>query len=213
MTRLDVYRKQAKQLVRWHRAGNHSVGGRIRQLARYAHLTDREALALAFPLHEAQEIVALEAGCESWLALRAAAADDRLPPRPDAPMVRLARAVPVVFAADVRRSAAFYRDALGFSIVFLHGEPPFYGSVSRDGACLHLKFVHEPVLVAGAQDRDGLITAFIEVEHVKALYAEYVDKGVTFRQGLQKQAWGGHDFIVRDPDGNFLCFAGRNPNA
>jgi uncharacterized glyoxalase superfamily protein PhnB len=213
MSRLDVYRKQAKQLVRWHRAGNHSVGGRIRQLARYAHLTDREALALAFPLHEAQEIVALEAGCESWLALRAAAADDRLPPRPDAPMVRLARAVPVVFAADVRRSAAFYRDALGFSIVFLHGEPPFYGSVSRDGACLHLKFVHEPVLVAGAQDRDGLITAFIEVEHVKALYAEYVDKGVTFRQALQKQAWGGHDFIVRDPDGNFLCFAGRNPNA
>lgn len=26
---------------------------------------------------------------------------------------------------------------------------------------------------------------------------------------LQKQAWGGHDFIVRDPDGNAICFAGR----
>ena len=36
MTRLDIYRKQAKQLVRWHRDGNHSIGGRIRKLARYA---------------------------------------------------------------------------------------------------------------------------------------------------------------------------------
>ena len=210
MDRLDVHRKQAKQLVRWHRAGNHSVGGRIRQLARYAHLTDLEALALDFPLHEAQEIVALEAGCDSWTALRAAAGDDRLPSRPDTASVRLARAIPVFFVADVQGSAAFFRDALGFSVVFLHGEPPFYGAVARDGACLHLKFVHDPVLVAGAQDRDGLITAFIEVEHVKALFAEYAGRGVHFTQRLQKQAWGGRDFLVQAPDGNVICFAERS---
>ena len=46
MFRLDTYKKQAKQLVRWHRAGNHSIGGRIRGLARYQTLTDREALAI-----------------------------------------------------------------------------------------------------------------------------------------------------------------------
>jgi hypothetical protein len=62
MSRLDIYKKQAKQLVRWHRAGNYSIGGRIRGLARYQTLTDREALALEFPLREAQEIIALEAG-------------------------------------------------------------------------------------------------------------------------------------------------------
>ncbi len=56
MSRLDIYKKQAKQLVRWHRAGNYSIGGRIRGLARYQTLTDREALALEFPLREAQEI-------------------------------------------------------------------------------------------------------------------------------------------------------------
>ena len=32
MSRLDAFRKQAKQLVRWHREGNHSIGGRIRAL-------------------------------------------------------------------------------------------------------------------------------------------------------------------------------------
>jgi hypothetical protein len=33
MSRLDIYTKQAKQLVRWHREGNYSIGGRIRGLA------------------------------------------------------------------------------------------------------------------------------------------------------------------------------------
>jgi len=59
---LDNLRKQAKLLVRWHHAGNYSVGGRIRTLPRYRNLTDVEALALKFPLSEAQEIIALEAG-------------------------------------------------------------------------------------------------------------------------------------------------------
>ena len=72
MSRLEAYRKQAKQLVRWHRDGNLSVGGRIRGLHRYEHLTDAQALALKFPLSEAQEIIAREAGFESWAALKRA---------------------------------------------------------------------------------------------------------------------------------------------
>jgi hypothetical protein len=46
-------------LVRWHRERNYSVGGRIRQLSRYQELTDSEILAIAFPLHEAQEVIAV----------------------------------------------------------------------------------------------------------------------------------------------------------
>ena len=209
MSRLDIYRKQAKQLVRWHRDGNHSIGGRIRGLARYRTLTDREALALAFPLREAQEIIALESGYASWAALKLAVVDGPAQTRSTAKTLRLTRAVPVLLVANVEASAEFFKNTLGFAIDFLHGEPPFYGSVSREGACLHLKFVHEPVLTVGAHDRDGFIVAFIEVENVKALYAEYVAAGTTFDQKLEKQAWGGRDFIVRDPDGNGLCFAGR----
>jgi catechol 2,3-dioxygenase-like lactoylglutathione lyase family enzyme len=213
MFSLEVYKKQAKQLVRWHREGNYSIGGRIRGLARYERLTDREALALAFPLHEAQEIVALEAGYASWAALKLAVADAPARARPMSSTPRLARAVPVIPVADVKASAEFFSSTLGFAIDFLHGEPPFYGSVSRDGASLHLKFVHAPVLTVGTQDRAGFISAFIEVENVKALYAEYVAAGATFDQKLKKQAWGGRDFIVRDPDGNGISFVGRGNRA
>src|SRR5260370_18217624 len=71
MVDFDNLKKQAKLLVRWHREGNRSVGGRIRGLPRYRTLTDVEALALKFPLSAAQEIIALEAGYANWAALKA----------------------------------------------------------------------------------------------------------------------------------------------
>ena len=126
---------------------------------------------------------------------------------------RLARAIPVMFVRDVPAAAAFYREVLGFSVDFLHGEPPFYGAVSRDLASLHLKFVHEPVIAPGRDDRDAFIMVFIEVDDVDALFEEYAAAGAVFAQRLQQEPWGGRDFIVQDPDGNMLCFAGRGTTA
>jgi hypothetical protein len=125
MSQLDIYKKKAKQLVRWHREGNYSVGERIRRLTRYKMLTDREALALKFPLHLAQEIIALEAGYGSWAELKIAAASDPSPARQVSRTPRLTRAMPVIFVANVHAAAQFFRETLGFSIDFLHGEPPF----------------------------------------------------------------------------------------
>jgi len=84
MSKLDAFRKQAKLLVRWHREGNYSIGGRIRGLPRYSALTDAEALALKFPLNEAQEIVAREAGFENWAHSRRASRTRRSQEKPQA---------------------------------------------------------------------------------------------------------------------------------
>lgn len=208
MPTLETYRKQAKLLVRWHREGNHSVAGRIRTLPRYAAMTDREALDHPFTLAEAQEIVAREAGCENWAALKTACANATRPAPRTTPALRIAAAVPVLFVADVMRSTAFYRDRLGFVVDFLHGNPPFYGSVSREGARLHLKWVHEPVFGPGRAEAEGLIMAFLPVDNLKALYAEFIRAEVPIAQKLTKQAWGGTDFHVLDPDGNILAFVG-----
>lgn len=209
MPKLETYKKRAKLLVRWHRAGNFSIGGRIRQLERYRTLSDCEALALKFPLTEAQEIIALEAGCASWAELKANT--EAPPPAGDQSQTHdraVASAKPVLYVADVDASATFYRDRLGFRIDFVHGNPPFYGSVSRDGATLHLKLVHEPVFAAGAAEREGLIMAYVDTPNVRELYTEYLAADTEIVQKLTKQAWGGTDFIVRDPDGNAIAFAG-----
>ena len=209
MPKLETYKKQAKLLVRWHREGNSSIGGRIRQLERYRTLSDREALALKFPLTEAQEIIALEAGCANWAELKAST--ETAPPANEQPETQdtpVASAKPVLYVADVDASAKFYRDQLGFRIDFVHGNPPFYGSVSRDGATLHLKHVDEPVFAAGAVEREGLIMAFVNTPKVRELYTEYLAADAQIVQKLTKQAWGGTDFIVRDPDGNAIAFVG-----
>ena len=120
--------------------------------------------------------------------------------------VTVKSATPIFFVSDVRRAAAFYRDKLGFQIDFLHAEPPFYGSVSRGGACIHLRLVHHTWFAARAGVEESLILATVEVSDVKALYEEFLARGVDFAQPLERQTWGGIDFHVRDPDGNTFSF-------
>jgi len=78
--------------------------------------------------------------------------------------------------------------------------------VSRDRACLHLRFVHQSSFVERASREGPLILATIEVSHVRALFEEYEARRVDFSQRLVRQAWGGLDFHVRDPDGNVISF-------
>lgn len=206
MSRLEAFRKQAKQLVRWHREGNLSIGGRIRELPRYQALTDAQALALEFPLSEAQEIIAREAGFESWAALKVAMEDQPPKPKPLDTAPTIKAAIPVVLVSNVSNAAAFFRDKLGFSIDFLHGEPAFYGGVTRSGVSLHLRFVHGPVVTRELREQESLLAAFIAVRNVKALFEEYKNNDVPFVATLRREPWGGPMFTVRGPDGNWICF-------
>lgn len=113
---LENLKKQAKLLVRWHRERNYSVGVRIRQLPRYEYLTDTEALALPFPLNEAQEIIALEQGYNGWAELRAGLKRAPKAHQRASAALKLAKAMPVLYVSDVQAAADFYRDKLGFTI-------------------------------------------------------------------------------------------------
>jgi uncharacterized glyoxalase superfamily protein PhnB len=206
MPTIDTYRKQAKQLVRWHRERNYSIGEKFRLLERYRNLSDIEALDTPLPLTVAQEIVAVEAGFKNWTELRASAKDVKPTSRRIEGTPTIMGAVPILFVQDVRKAAAFYVDSLAFEVDFLHGHPPFYGSVSRDGSCLHLRFVHEPNFKELAAREESLILATIEVRNVKSLFEEYERRGLEFSQRLVRQAWGGLDFHVRDLDGNVISF-------
>lgn len=206
MPTLETYRKQAKLLLRWHREGDYSIGGRVRQLERYRSLTDREVLALKFTLALAQEIVAVEAGHKSWAELKAEAGDSGKSPRRALGAPLLKKVIPILFVRDVKLCAAFFREKLGFEVDFLHGLPPFYGAVSRDGVCLHIRYVRSPFFAKAAAQEKSLILASIEVENVHALFEEFKGRGAEFAQKLKKQPWGGTDFQVRDPDGNVISF-------
>jgi len=206
MPTLETYRKQAKLLLRWHREKNYSIGEHVRRLERYQSLTDREALALNFPLTLAQEIIAVEAGHQTWAELKAATAESPKTPRVPDERLFLKKITPILFVKDVTASATFFQQKLGFEIDFLHGLPPFYGAVSRDGIGLHLRFVHQPLFAQIAAHEKSLILASIEVSNAHTLFEEFKAEGAEFAQTLTKQAWGGTDFHVLDLDGNVISF-------
>jgi uncharacterized glyoxalase superfamily protein PhnB len=43
---------------------------------------------------------------------------------------------------------------------------------------------------------------------LKQLFREFQASGVDFFQKLKTEPWGARNFIVRDPDGNLVLFAG-----
>jgi uncharacterized glyoxalase superfamily protein PhnB len=123
----------------------------------------------------------------------------------------LTSVTPILFVTDVPTTAEYFRDKLGFAIDFLYGTPPFYGAVSRDTVCIHLRCVHQPNFAELAAREVSLILATIEVADVLALCKEFTDRGAEIAQVPTKQVWGGTDFHVRDPDGNVISFVTFGP--
>ena len=121
----------------------------------------------------------------------------------------LLAAEPQLFVADITASCDFYTQKLGFKVAFTYGEPPFYGQVFRDGAHLNLRHLDEPELNAMLRAREDLLAASIAVDDIKPLFLEFQAAGVAFAQTLKTEPWGARTFIVRDPDGNLILFAGR----
>jgi len=209
MPNLENLKKQAKQYLRWHRDGYFPVAARIRSvLPRYRQLADREIMASRFTLTDAQELIARASGYESWPALREGVRSMSDARKVSVPRPVLLAAEPQLFVSDVAASCEYYTKTLGFAVAFTYGEPPFYGQVVRDGARLNLRAVathlRDPELI----EAEHLLSASITVDEVKPLYLEYQDAGAAFHQTLRTEPWGARTFVVRDPDGNLVLFAG-----
>ena len=115
----------------------------------------------------------MEAGYQSWAELtKPPRATARKAPRntPGPPLLK--NVIPILFVHDVTVSATFFQEKLGFAIDFLHGSPPFYGAVSRDGVCLHLRFVRRLFFAQAAAEEKSLILASIEVANVQGLFKD-----------------------------------------
>jgi catechol 2,3-dioxygenase-like lactoylglutathione lyase family enzyme len=212
MPNLENLKKQAKLILRWHRERHYPVATQIRGLLpRFVNMPDSEILAATFKLSDAQEMVARQHGFDSWQALKAglSAPSHRVKSSPS--KVTIVGAEPQLLVTDIKRSCEFFREKLGFSLVFSYGDPPYYAQVARDAARLNLRCVERPVVESTVRDREELLSVSMTVataDEIKLLFLEFQSVGVTFHQTLKKQPWGAKNFIVKDPDGNLLLFAG-----
>lgn len=114
---------------------------------------------------------------------------------------------PVIYVRDVERSAAFYRDVLGFEHDGYAGEPgdPYYAEMLAGP----LKFgLHEPTM-EGDEERIGRARPYFRVRSLDSHRRRIVARGGEAGEILER-SWMDY-FVVRDPDGNAVVFAFTDP--
>jgi uncharacterized glyoxalase superfamily protein PhnB len=212
MPNLENLKKQAKLILRWHREQHYPVAAQIRALIPgFSNMPDPQILAANFKLSDAQEMIARQHGFDSWQALKAGLPTTSRKVKSSPSKAMIVRAEPQLLVTNLKRSCEFFQQKLGFSLVFSYGEPPYYAQVRRDAACLNLRCVERSVIGPTIRDRDELLSVSMTVataDELKLLFLEFQSVGVTFHQKLKKQPWGAKNFVVKDPDGNLLLFAG-----
>ena len=209
MPNLEHLRKQAKQYLRWHREQYYPVAAIIRaHVPRFRQLSDKEILAADFRLADAQQLVAHKEGFDGWQALRTGAAMSQK--HTDSQPI-LTSVAAHLYVRDIQASTDFFTGKLGFTIDFIYGDPPFYGQVSRDNARMAMRSMDESFFAADIREREELLSASITLasaEEIKQLFLTYQDAGVPFAQTLRNEPWQAKTFVVKDPDGNLILFAG-----
>ncbi|MEO1331557.1 MAG: glyoxalase superfamily protein [Pseudomonadota bacterium] len=116
--------------------------------------------------------------------------------------MRLAKPIPIFRIFDETLARAFYRDYLGFSVVWEHRfDPaaPLYMEIERDGATLHLS-EHSEDATPGA-------TARVAVDDLRGFHAELSAKPYRYaRPGIVSQPWGVDEMKISDNFSNALIF-------
>ncbi len=112
-------------------------------------------------------------------------------------------AIPVIAVSNAAKAEDYYCRVLGFQRTFAYrSDPaksdPCYMGVSRNGIVLHLH--------SFKPERAGSTDAFLWVENVDALFAEFSSQGATCRLRPTDQTWGNREMGICDPDGRIgLC--------
>lgn len=116
---------------------------------------------------------------------------------------------PFFIVADVARSFSFYRDQLGFEVVFQgFGNDLFFGIVQRGAAMIMFKSVGVEPLPNSRRDPEARWDAYLYVPDPDELAAEYAARAVEFSEPLKDTHEGLRGFELADPDG-YVLFLGR----
>jgi uncharacterized glyoxalase superfamily protein PhnB len=118
------------------------------------------------------------------------------------------RIAPQFFTLDIPGTLSYYEDKLGFKCLGTWQNPPVYAIVARDEQAIHFRCA-EPPLANPDKYPDELLDAYIVLEDVDALYAEYAARGVEFTRELAQTPWHSREFVVKDCDGRLLAFGAR----
>jgi transcriptional regulator with XRE-family HTH domain len=105
---------------------------------------------------------------------------------------------PILPVSNVKETAKFYEEKLGFEIDILWSNPP-YAVVARDQTIIEFG--------EGRKDYAGTGVCIIFVSDVDAVHREYSDREIHFFGDIADRYYGSRDFRIKDNNGNVLIFS------
>ena len=116
---------------------------------------------------------------------------------------------PFFIVNSVHRSISFYRDKLGFEVMFQEppapDQDPFFAIVRRDGGMIFLKGSGDPLPNAKRYSW-ARWDAYLNVPDPDALAGEFSSRSAAFSEPLKDTHDGLRGFEIIDPDGHVLFF-------
>jgi len=124
----------------------------------------------------------------------------------DSARPRLVTVAPQFLVTDVRKSAEWYRDKLGFEIGPYFEEPPVFAILRRDEIRLMLSLAEGSRGGSNRSHKGVAIDCYVWVDSIDQLYAEFKQRGANVTLGPTNRFYGLREIEVTDPDGYLLCF-------
>ena len=118
-------------------------------------------------------------------------------------------AIPVLPAANVSASLAWWTTVCGFTEAFRDTTPPRYAGIELGGSSVHLAAITDERVAR--QIGDQTMVRF-QVDDIDSVYAGYQQRGgVVHPNGtLQTKPWGTREFAAIDPNGICVTFMASN---
>jgi hypothetical protein len=122
--------------------------------------------------------------------------------------LRLKKLAPQYVVPDVVKTAEYYRDELGFTILGYFADPPVFAMVERDDVEIHFGKADGENIQRNETVRVGLGSdAYIWVSDINALFEEMSSKNVEIVEGPVRRIYNCTEVVIKDCNGFQLVFA------
>jgi hypothetical protein len=108
---------------------------------------------------------------------------------------------PYFLVEDVKLTAEYYRDRLGFEIGPYFLDPPVFVILQRQGAAIQLSRHQGNRGGSNRRWKVEAYDAYVWVDNVDALYHEFAEKHAEVIESPRLKEHGMKEMDVRDPDG------------
>lgn len=111
---------------------------------------------------------------------------------------------PFFIVSDIRKSADFYSNVLGFNCPKIRDSNPPFAMPKRENMVVMLEQANN----SSVRNNLGKWDAYYWVTNIQALFEEFKKNGATFLYEIEeKHYYGNLEFAVKDPDDYILAFA------